>query len=191
MNENELTKKQINSRRSICVITTALIICLCSFLQIKADPLPFVLQNMIVVLAAAVFGGVQPSGAVGLFLIAGILGLPVFAGGASGPAHVQTVRGTFLLGYFISALVVGLTIKEPVTDEKTPMQKIITSCVAGYAVIYVLPLLKMLDGGIQVFAEVVPKLKPYFLADLIKCLITIPLVSILRPIAARKLQYEK
>lgn len=191
MNENELTKKQINNRRSICVIVTALIICLSSLLEVKAEPLPFVLQNMIVVLAAAVFGGAQPSGAVGLFLIAGVLGLPVFAGGASGPAHVQTIRGSFLLGYFISALVVGFTIKEPVTDEKTPMQKIITSCVAGYAVIYVLPLFKMLDGGVQMFAKIVPQLKPYFIADLIKCVITIPLVSVLRPIAAKKLKNEK
>lgn len=187
MDENELTKNELNKRRSICVIATAILLCAAGAIAVKAEPLPFVLQNFIVVLAAAVFGGVQTSGAVGLFLLAGAFGLPVFAGGARGMAHLSTIRGNFLLGYFVAALVVGFMMKVPSADEKTPVHKIASSCLAGYAVIYVFPLIKILDGGVQMFAELMPQLVPYFIADLIKCAVTVPLVALLRPIAAKKL----
>ena len=187
MDENELTKNELNKRRSICVIATAILLCATGTISLKAEPLPFVIQNMIVVLAAAVFGGVQTSGAVGLFLLAGAFGLPVFAGGARGMAHLSTIRGNFLLGYFVAALVVGFMMKVPSADEKTPVHKIASSCLAGYAVIYVFPLIKILDGGVQMFAEILPQLVPYFIADLIKCAVTIPLVALLRPVAAKKL----
>ncbi len=187
MDENELTKNELNKRRSICVIATTILLCATGTISLKAEPLPFVIQNMIVVLAAAVFGGVQTSGAVGLFLLAGAFGLPVFAGGARGMAHLSTIRGNFLLGYFVAALVVGFMMKAPEENEKTPVSKIASACAAGYAVIYVFPLIKILDGGVQMFAELMPQLVPYFIADLIKCLITVPLVAVLRPIAAQKL----
>ena len=185
MDENELTKKELNTRRSICVLSTAVLLCISSPLVIQHEPMPFVIQNMIVVLAAAVFGGFQTSGAVGLFLMAGIFGLPVFAGGASGIEHLQTLRGSFLPGYFVAALIVGFMLKAPVIDEKTPVNKIAPACTAGYAIVYVFPLLKILQGGVQMFAEIVPLFKPYFIADFIKCLVTIPLVAVLRPIAAK------
>ena len=185
MDENELTKNELNKRRSICVLCTAVLLCITSPLCIKAEPLPFVIQNMIVILAAAVFGGVQTSGAVGLFLLAGIFGLPVFAGGASGIAHISTIRGSFLPGYFVAALVVGFMMKAPAIDEKTPVNKIAPACAAGYAIVYVFPLLKILQGGVQMFAEILPQLRPYLIADIIKCAVTIPLVALLRPIAAK------
>lgn len=187
MEENKLTKKELNNRRSIIVLSITLLICISAPIIVKAEPLPFVLQNMIVILAAVVFGGMQTAGSVGLFLAAGLFGLPVFAGGARGVAHLSTIRGSFLLGYFVASLVIGFMMKTPTVEEKTPIEKIVSSCVAGYVIIYILPLLKMFDNGLVLFAETVPKLLPYFIADFIKCIITIPLAVILRPIIAKKL----
>lgn len=187
MDENELTKNEINKRRSLCVLFTAILLCLSSFISIKAEPLPFVIQNLIVILSAAVFGGVQTTGAVGLFLIAGALGLPVFAEGACGITHISTIRGSFLLGYFVASLIVGIMLKTPSSDEKTPISKIASACITGYAAIYLFPFLKIMDGGLSVFTEMLPKFLPYLAVDCVKCLITIPLVSILRPVAAKKL----
>ena len=66
---------------------------------LPGSPVPIVLQNMMPILAAALLGGIQGAGAAGLFLLAGIAGLPVFSGGHSGMAGMSPApRATALPG---------------------------------------------------------------------------------------------
>lgn len=178
------------NKRAVFVALSAILACALGRLCFCPEgyPLPFTFQNMVIVLASAVFGGFSGGGVTGLFLTAGALGLPVFAFGAHGTAHLSGINGGFLIGYFISALVTGFYIGEPKKDaESTPLKKTFLACALGYAVIYIPAMLRFLDAGIPSAIALFSALKPYALFDLVKLCATVPLAMLLRPHAARHL----
>jgi biotin transport system substrate-specific component len=77
------------------------------------SPVPVVLQNLFAVLAGTCLGPVGGSLAVGLYLLAGALGAPVFAGATGGFTRFLGPTGGFLLGYLLAALVAGLIAGRP------------------------------------------------------------------------------
>ncbi len=70
-------------------------------------PVPIVLADFFVMLAGLLLGAAWGSASVGLFLFLGAMGIPVFAGGASGVAVFLGPTGGFLVGYLLGALVIG------------------------------------------------------------------------------------
>ena len=85
---------------------TALIV-VGAYLKIPVGPVPIVLANFFVILAGAVLGTRWATASVGLYLLLGVLGLPVFAGGG-GIAYLTGPTGGFLLGYLPAAALAGL-----------------------------------------------------------------------------------
>jgi biotin transport system substrate-specific component len=83
-------------------------LCLLSPLEIDGGmAVPFTLQSMLVVFVPLLFGWRAGIIAVGLYLLVGGLGLPVFAGYSSGWVRFTGVSGGFLLAFPIAALLVG------------------------------------------------------------------------------------
>jgi biotin transport system substrate-specific component len=83
------------------------------------SPVPIVLQNFFVVLAGLVLGPLWGAFSVALFLLAGALGVPVFAGASGGIAVFARPTGGFLLGYLPGAFLSGLLAGSPqVLKEK-------------------------------------------------------------------------
>ena len=70
-------------------------------------PVPFSMTIIVVFLIPLLLGAWQGTLAVALYIAAGFLGLPVFAGGTSGIAVLQGPTGGYLLGYLAVALVAG------------------------------------------------------------------------------------
>lgn len=68
---------------------------------------PFALQMVAVMLTPLVLGAVRGGAALALYLVVGLLGLPVFAGQSSGPGVLLGATGGFLIGYIAAALVAG------------------------------------------------------------------------------------
>lgn len=78
------------------------------------SPVPVSLQTLFVMLAGFVLGPRNGALAVLLYLAAGALGLPVFAGGKSGLAAFFGPTGGFLIGFIPSAICCGLARSTPV-----------------------------------------------------------------------------
>jgi biotin transport system substrate-specific component len=76
--------------------------------NLPIGPVPVSLQTFFVALAGFALGPKRGALAVGLYLLAGAVGLPVFAGGKSGLGHLFGPTGGFLLGFVLYALVAGL-----------------------------------------------------------------------------------
>jgi biotin transport system substrate-specific component len=68
---------------------------------------PFALQMVAVMLTPLVLGAVRGGAALALYLVVGLLGLPVFAGQSSGPGVLLGATGGFLIGYIVAALAAG------------------------------------------------------------------------------------
>jgi biotin transport system substrate-specific component len=64
-------------------------------------PVPITLQTAVVLAAGPVLGGAWGALAMGVYLAAGTLGAPVFAGFESGPAELVGATGGYLLAFAI------------------------------------------------------------------------------------------
>ncbi|MDR2661770.1 MAG: biotin transporter BioY [Treponema sp.] len=131
-----------SNRKTIVSITvTALFAALIAGGTFVAFPLPFspvpiVLQNLFIVLAGLILGPVRGAGAAALYLAAGALGVPVFAGAAGGIAHFAGPTGGFLAGYFFAALTAGLIAGSP-KPAALPLSRILPAVIAAFLVVYI------------------------------------------------------
>lgn len=70
-------------------------------------PVPITLQTLFVLLAGAYLGSAWGAGAMGLYLLIGICGLPVFAGTAHGLIYLLGPTGGYLMGFVFAAWITG------------------------------------------------------------------------------------
>jgi biotin transport system substrate-specific component len=100
---------------------------------------PITLQTLWVFLAGVVLGPVWAGVSFVLYVLSGLVGLPVFAGGNSGLGVVLGPTGGFIVGFPVAASVVGLVAHgvdglTPPGDVSVP--RLVAAMVAGSAVIY-------------------------------------------------------
>jgi biotin transport system substrate-specific component len=75
---------------------------------VPLSPVPMTLQGLAVLLVGGLFGAAAGAGALMLYLLLGIFGLPVFSPlGAPGLARLLGPTGGYLLAFPVAALVVG------------------------------------------------------------------------------------
>ena len=176
--------------KSVFTALFAALIAVSGFISIPlpGSPVPVVLQNMMPVLAAALLGGVQGAGAAGLFLLAGMLGLPVFSGGRGGMAVILGPTGGFLIGYFLAAAAAGFYIGKPLIERKTPLHRIIVGTFLGFICIYIPGIAQFIKVTGKGFTEALSlACIPFLPGDGIKAVLTVVLAAKLRPVIVRYL----
>ncbi|SMC75725.1 biotin transport system substrate-specific component [Desulfocicer vacuolatum DSM 3385] len=91
-----------------------------AFIAIPVGPVPIVLQNMFVLMAALVLGPRWGLAAILLYLFMGACGFPVFSGGSGGLGWLFGPTGGYLLGYIPAVAVTATLAKSlghrPLTD---------------------------------------------------------------------------
>jgi len=70
-------------------------------------PVPATMQTLVVLLLGAFGGPWFGAASVAVYLAQGVAGLPVFAGGGAGVAHLVGPTGGFLLGFLAAAWLAG------------------------------------------------------------------------------------
>jgi len=78
-----------------------------AFIAIPIGPVPIVLQNFFVMLMGLMLGPKWGLAGMGVYLLAGLFGLPVFAGGTAGIARFLGPTGGYLVGYLPSVALIG------------------------------------------------------------------------------------
>ncbi|WP_051202525.1 biotin transporter BioY [Desulfovibrio aminophilus] len=79
-----------------------------AWIVVPIGPVPVSLQPLFVFLAGYALGPRRGALCILLYILAGVIGLPVFAGGRSGPAQLLGPTGGYLLGFVLSAWITGL-----------------------------------------------------------------------------------
>ncbi|MEL6674990.1 MAG: biotin transporter BioY [Bacteroidota bacterium] len=93
------------------VLLATLLICLLAPIKIDVggiSDIPITLQSLLVLLVPLILGPKLGGMAVALYLVAGAVGLPVFAGGSSGVEKLVGPTAGFLCGFPLAAVLVGL-----------------------------------------------------------------------------------
>jgi biotin transport system substrate-specific component len=91
------------------IIGGSLLVALAAQISIRLpfSPVPVTGQTLAVLLIGALLGSRRGVWSMIAYLIQGLIGLPVFASGASGPAHVMGPTGGYLVGFIAAAYVTG------------------------------------------------------------------------------------
>ena len=79
-----------------------------AYIAIPVGPVPIVLQNLFIYLAGLLLGPRWGLAAVGVYLLAGFSGLPVFAGGTGGIGRLAGPTGGYLVGFLPAVWAVGV-----------------------------------------------------------------------------------
>lgn len=103
-----------------------------AYVTIPLGPVPFVLSDFFVLLAGLVLGWKYGPLSIGLYLLLGAFGLPVFANGGGGLDHFAGPTGGYLVGFFFASFIVGLLSH----IEPKSIWKDFAAVVAGYLTIY-------------------------------------------------------
>jgi biotin transport system substrate-specific component len=155
-----------------------LIVCFSGFVALTArieimlpfTPVPITGQTLGVLLTGAALGSRRGSLALLLYLIEGALGLPVFAGGASGIARIIGPTGGYLLSYPLAAGVVGW-LAERGWDRRLPLAML--AMLIGNLIIYLIgvPWLGLYKGILGNVSLLWAGVYPFLPGDLLKILI--------------------
>ena len=95
-----------NLKRMIFTSLLTALMIIGAYIRIPLGPVPIVLTNMFVVLAGLLLGPFWGIAGAGLYLLLGLIGLPVFSGGG-GPAYFAGPTGGYLIGYAAAAFAAG------------------------------------------------------------------------------------
>lgn len=127
MNASRLATRQM----TLCALFVALI-AVGAFIKIPVPVVPFTLQFLFTMLAGLLLGGELGAFSVFLYIIIGLLGLPVFAEGGGGGYLLKPSFG-YILGFCAASYVTGrIANKEPVPGYK----RLFAANFIGLAIVY-------------------------------------------------------
>lgn len=104
-----------------------------AFISIPAGPVPIVLQNMFVLLAGLLLGPRWGLASVCIYLLLGLFGLPVFAGGTGGIGRILGPTGGYLIGYLPCVFATGIIAWKNSRSLLVDISAMITGTVIVYA----------------------------------------------------------
>lgn len=100
---------RVRARDVALVLAGALLTAACAQIEIPlpGNPVPISGQTFAVLLCGAALGANRGAASMSLYFVLGAIGLPFYAGGASGLDVVWGATGGYLVGFVIAAWVIG------------------------------------------------------------------------------------
>lgn len=147
--------------------------------SIQVGDVPVVLYNFFILLMGLLLGARWGSAGVAVYLLAGSLGLPVFAGGKGGLAILLGPTGGYLIGFLPAVFIIGL-ISEKFNQR---LWSDIMALLCGTAIIYALGVIQLkivLDKTWMVSLAV--GFFPFIIFDVIKLVAAAVTARAIRPI---------
>jgi len=152
---------------------------------IPGTPIPIVLQNMMVVLSGMLLGPLLGTASTVLFIVSGLLGLPVLSGGTGGFAKLMGPTGGFIIGYAFSSLAAGLVAGRPTMGKRISVVRTVIAAVLGFFIMYVPGVLHFMRSLDKTFSETMALcVLPYLPGDAVKTVLCVILAKALRPSVA-------
>ena len=140
-----------------------------AMVTVPLGPVPLTLQTLVLALLVVALDGRDAVRDVGLYLLLGTLGMPVFSGFAGGVGHLLGPTGGFLWGFFLgTACAAALrripVLPEPARDFAGALVMLAVSYAAGVAQL-------CWASGISPAAALVAGVLPFVGPDLLKLLV--------------------
>jgi biotin transport system substrate-specific component len=128
---------RVRARDAVLIVAAAGLTAGCAQISfyLPGNPVPVTGQTFAVLLSAAALGANRGAAAMLLYVLLGVVGLPVYADGKHGIDIVTGVTGGYLVGFLLTGWVVG-RLAEARMDRTTP--RAVPLFLIGSAIIYVI-----------------------------------------------------
>lgn len=159
---------QIQLRQMVYAAMFGALTAIGSLIVIPLQPLPITLQTLFTGLAGALLGGYTGALSQVIYVLLGLIGLPVFAGGKAGLGTLLGPSGGYLIGFIVGAYVVGKIIEV----KKNPgLAWIVMALIAGNLVIYTLGTIQLaVVGNFSWVKALLVGVVPFLIGDFFKLL---------------------
>ena len=105
MEENKIKQKKLSVRRMVLCSLFAALTAVCAWLSIPVADIAFTMQTFAVFLTLGILGGKWGTVSILIYLMMGIVGLPVFSGFQGGIGTLLGVTGGYIWGFLFSGLI--------------------------------------------------------------------------------------
>ena len=172
MTNTQPSKAKLTTLAMVQIALCTALICVSAQLSIPLPiGVPFTLQVLMVMLTALILKPLYSLISLLLYVLLGIIGLPVFSGAKSGLGTILSPTGGFIIGFVLAAFLVSLlkgVLAGKLGGKLTVVRYIIVTVIIGIPVMYI--------PGIAVYMV-------YTAADLLSAVVTLTSVFILLDIA--------
>ena len=142
-------------------------------IQVPLPYVPMTLQTLVVLIIGASYGWRLGGATVGLYLLQGDMGLPVFAGPVAGIGYMMGPTGGFLLGFLVAAVVMGF-MAERGWDRS--LLRVVVMMSLGHALVFVFGLAQL--SLVMPFAKAwTVGAAPFIAATLVKTALAVALMQ--------------
>ena len=177
----ETTKPVFTIREIAYVGIFAALIAICSWISIPTPwDIAFTLQTFAVCVVVGLLGMKLGTITVCIYILVGLVGLPVFSGFRAGVGTLMGATGGYIIGFALMALVTGGIIKK--WGRSVPV--LAAAMILGLAVCYLFGtvwFVAVYTGGMGFGAALMMCVVPYIIPDLVKIALAILLVWRLYP----------
>jgi biotin transport system substrate-specific component len=175
---------QNRTRTLVLISLTVALTAAGAYIKIPMVPAPVTLQTFLVLLAGAVLGPAAGAAAMAAYILVGLVGIPVFAGGG-GPQYVLMPTFGFLLSFPLAAFAIGAIL--PPGLERPSFKRSLAAMAAGTVIIYLVGFpwlwlnLKLVQGkDVSLLGLSKVALLPFLPGDLLKLIVASRLVAPLK-----------
>ena len=170
-----MVKTNNSLRRMVYAAMFGALTAIGSLIVIPMQPLPITLQTLFTGLAGVLLGGYTGALSQVVYVLLGVIGLPVFAGGKAGLGTLMGPSGGYLIGFIVAAYVIG---KIAEVRKKPGLAWIGLSLVVGNLVIYTLGVAQLsLVAHLSITKALLVGVVPFLIGDLLK-LVTAALIAL-------------
>jgi biotin transport system substrate-specific component len=142
-----------------------------SFIRIPLpfSPVPITMQTLFTYMAGAILGGSLGALSQLVYILVGISGLPIFAGGNAGLSVLIGPTGGYLVGFVAGTFVIG---KLTEAKKNLGLPWLLTCMVIGTTIIYTSGIIQLMNWmRIDLPKAVIIGATPFIAGDLIKMLV--------------------
>ena len=172
MDSKEISSLRFRTLDLVYIALFAVLMAVCAWISTPKTPIsvPFTLQTFAMFAALTTLGGRRGLWAVVVYLLMGLVGLPVFTGFQGGPGVLLGTTGGYIIGFIGSALIYWLI----TAKLGSALPAVICACLLGLLVCYAfgtawfLALYTATKCPISLAAALTACVVPFVIPDLLK-----------------------
>lgn len=162
-----MEKRKITTQQMALVAIMTALTCILAPFSLPIGPVPISLTNLVIYFSLYLLGWKLGTLSYVIYLLIGLVGVPVFSGFTAGPAKLFGPTGGYLIGFIPMAIIAGIVI-----DKFSQRWIQILGMIVGTAICYAFGTAWFcIQAGYTVSAALAVCVIPFIPADLIKMVI--------------------
>lgn len=177
------SRNKLNRTYDLCLeAICAALITICSWISIQVFDVPFTLQTFAIFLVLMTIGGKRGTVSIIVYILLGLIGVPVFAGFKSGHAALLGPTGGFIVGFiFVGLAYMGLD-KITKKYKTSNARKIVVGIIEGvlcevvlyvFGVIWFMTIYTQNTGPVGLDAVMGLCVLPFLIPDAVKLVLAV------------------